>query len=447
MSFKNFALQLLVFTFLIPPAHAQEAGTPLSLDRTLHYVYRQNPTILGARYNLRATQELYPQAQAGWQPRISAEANLTSTNIETGNFSEGDGATTKGASVSIEQPLFRGFRTVAERDAAEKRIAADREALRQTEQEIFVSAAEAYMNVIRDRLLLELQHKNVALLAKERESVAARFEAGDITQTDVKQTEARYSNAVADDAIAESRLQQTEAAFEKVTGLWPSEIFVMPDNKFRFPATLDELVKTAAVQNPLLANKRNSHEAAEEDIRAAKSDFYPQLTAFANHVKEYDPQPGIVADSETSTIGLRARISLYEGGATASRVRQAKSRASQRFVEVIEAEQSVRSEIISDWRRLRAYDAEIAARELEVTAFRYSAEGVREEARLGDRTVLDTLEADQEVLDAESALVEARSARIVTAYRLAASLGLLTAEWLGVPAADPAVDITVVEAE
>lgn len=438
--------KILAFSFLFVPffaagAWAQDTGLPLTLGHALQRVYHENPTILVARYNLRATQELYPQAAAGWQPRVGAETSITSTNIETGNFSQGDGATTKGASVNIEQPLFTGFRTSAEMEAAEYRIAADTDNLRQTQQDVFMAAAEAYMGVIRDRQLVLLQRKNKDILERQLESVRARFDAGDVTQTDVKQTEARYSNAVADEAIAESTMLRSEATFEQMTGMPPNAVFVMPDITFAFPETLDELIELAARQNPAISSKRKSHEAAEEDIRSAKSNFYPQITAFANHIKEYDPQPGIVEDSETSAIGLRARISLYEGGANMSRVRQAKSRASQRFVEVIEAEQAVRADIVAFWRSYMTYGSEIDAREQGVEAARYSAEGVREEARLGDRTVFDMLEAEQNVLDAETALVRAKSDRVITAYRLAAALGMLVAERMGISDQDPAVEI------
>jgi TolC family type I secretion outer membrane protein len=441
MNRKILAFSMLFVSVFAVNAAAEEIKSPLTLERALQYVYHDNPTILAARYNLRATQELYPQAAAGWQPRLGAETSITSTNIETGNFNQGDGATTKGASVNIEQPLFTGFRTTAQMEAAEHRISADTDALRQTQQDVFVATAEAYMNVIRDRQLVMLQRKNMEILGGERESVRARFDAGDVTQTDVKQTQARYSNAMADAAIAESAMQRSEATFEQISGIAPDEVFAMPQIAFDFPQTLQELIELAARQNPALSSKRSGHEAAEEDIRAAKSDLYPQITAFANHTKEYDPQPGIVEDSETSAIGVRARISLYEGGATISRVRQAKSRASQRFVEIIEAEQAVRADIIAFWRSYMTYTAEIDAREQGVAAARYSAEGVREEARLGDRTVFDTLEAEQDVLDAETALVRAKSDRVVTAYRLAAALGMLVLD----KPEDPAVEITQVK--
>ncbi|HEU4838659.1 MAG TPA: TolC family protein [Micavibrio sp.] len=187
----------------------------------------------------------------------------------------------------------------------------------------------------------------------------------------------------------------------------------------------------AGQRNPELNRTRDEYLASKSDIGVAESEFYPRVSAFASYLKEYDPQPGIVPESEVSTIGVRARINLYEGFNTVSRAREAKFRANQKRMEIRAAETAVKSELITQWRRLQAFDAEISARELEITAAKFSADGVREEARLGERTVLDMLEAEQEVLDAQSALVKARRDRIVTSYRLAAALGLLTPESLG----------------
>lgn len=435
----GFLIFVLIYSCVPASAFAQATEGPvLTLEKTLQRVYLENPDILAARYSLEAVKELHPQAVSGWRPNVNAEASVTSTRIESGNFSTGDGATTKGASINIEQPLFRGFRTVAEIDAAKKRIAAEEETLKQTQQATFLESVEAYMNVIRDRMLLELQRRNVALLQSERESALARFEAGDITQTDVKQTEARYSNALADDAVAESKLQQSEAEFERVTGgVTAAQTMVMPVIKFSFPPSMERILKDAELNNPSILQARFDHLAAKSDIRTAKSGFYPQVTAFASHLKEYDPQPGLVDESETSTIGLRARINLYEGGNNLSRVRQARARANQRYVDTIREGRAVTGDIKGYWYRLKAYDAEIKARELEIAAAQFSRDGVREEARLGDRTVLDTLEAEQEVLDAQSALVLARRDKIVTAYRLAAGLGMLVPEQLGLNGQKP----------
>lgn len=422
---------LLATSIFAQGAFAQEPAGPLTLDETLRHVYRENPTLEASRYGLEATREQYPQAMAGWHPNVNAETSVTSTHIESGNFSAGDGATTKSASISLEQPIFRGFRTTSEVDGAERRIDAGEARLQGTAQDTFLRTVEAYMDVIRDRMLLDLQIKNAALLSREKESVAARFEAGDITQTDVKQTDARHSKAQADSAVAESSLRQSEAVFEEITGLFPPDLMEMPVIPFTFPQLADELVAMGGRQNPNMIRARNEYLASESDITVAESNFYPQVAAFASYLKDYDPQPGIVDESEVGTIGVRARVNLYEGFGNVSRAREAKFRANQRKIEIRVAETALKSDLTTQWRRLQAFDAEIAARELEITATKFSAEGVREEARLGERTVLDLLEAEQDVLDSQSALVVARRDRIVTAYRLAAALGLLVPETLG----------------
>jgi len=425
---------VLIFLFVIFGSFTAQAGSAdntLTLDETLRRVWQENPTLQAGREEFKAVQELYPQAMAGWHPNLNAETSITSTDIESGNFANGDGATTKSGSINIEQPIFRGFRTTGERDAAKRRIDSAHANQKMMEQDVFLRTVEAYVNVIRDRQLLDLQQKNKGLLTKEKEAVQARFEAGDITQTDVRQTEARYSNALADEAVAESRLKASEAEFEEVTGISPPEYMEMPVIGFVFPQTAAELVSMAGNQNPELTRSRHDHEAAQSDIKIVESGFYPQVAAFASYIKEYDPQPGIIDESETSTIGIRARINLYEGGKNISQRREAKFRTNKRLIEIREAEMAVKGDLISNWRRYQAYDAEIAARELEITAAKFSAEGVREEANMGDRTILDMLEAEQEVLDAQSNLVEAKRGRILSAYRLAAALGLLIPERLG----------------
>ncbi|PZO87725.1 MAG: type I secretion protein TolC [Micavibrio aeruginosavorus] len=429
-------LVFLTALFLSHNAFAEERA--MSLHAVLQEISRDNPTIQAARFNMKAAEEEYPQARAGWLPRASAEANLTATDIKTGNFSAGDGATTKGAVISVEQNIFRGFRTQAEMEGAKERIEASRERLKQVEQDVFSRAVRAYMDVIRARLVLSLQQKNIELLSGEKKSIRARYDAGDVTQTDIKQTEARYANALADSAIALSNLNDSETAFEELTGRMPENYMEMPSIPFQFPETAQALAALAERNNPQIARSRYEQKAAEQDIDVERSGHYPQVTAFASYAHDRDPQPGIVDKTEVGTIGVRARIALYEGGATQSRIREAKSRASQQFVEIVEARRAVVRSLVSKWKKLASYDAEISARELEVSAKRFSSEGVREEAKLGERTVQDTLEADQAVLDAEIGLVTAKHDRIVTGYELAADLGLLTSEGLGFQRKQPA---------
>ncbi len=431
---RSFRRSIFFFVMVFWAGDVLAQSNALTLQETFEQVYRDNPSLQAAREGLKATRELYPQASAGWKPNVNAEASLYSTDINSGNFTNGDGATTKSASINLEQPVFRGFRTAAEMEAAEKDIEAGRAGLWRLEQDIFLQVAQAYIDVLRDRQVLLLEQQNRDLFAREEEAVMARFDAGDVTQTDVKQTQAQHANAMAGEALAQAGLQRSEATFEELTGIIPPHSMEMPVPQFNFPQTRDELATAAATYNPQLSEIRYLHDSARSDIKSSQSTFYPQVTAFASFIKEYDPQPGIIDASDTGTVGVRARINLYEGGANIARTREAKFRANQKMIQIREAERSIKSELVTSWRRIGAYEAEISARELEVTAAKFAAEGVREEARIGERTVLDTLEAEQEVVEAERALIEAKRSHLLSSYMLAAALGRLTADSLGLSA-------------
>jgi outer membrane protein len=409
----------------------QAMAEPLSLEKTLRKVYQDNPSLEASRFGLKATHELYPQARAGWHPIISGEGSITSTDIDTGGASREDGATTKSMSVGAEQPIFRGFRTTSEIDSAKSRIKAGYDRLKQTEQDIFLRTVENYMNVIRDRMIVTLQQRNRDILAKELESLQARFDAGDVTRTDVKQAQSRLSMALAEEARAQGDLKSSNAMFEEVVGIMPPQDMVFPASKMSLPKTVQEMSVMADTQNPELWAARHDHLASVSDVEVAASDLYPHVTAFASYIKEYDPQPGTIAESETSAIGVRARILLYEGGKTRSQIREAKNRENQRYIQTIVTAKAVRSELIRNWSQYEAHSLEIKAREEAVQAARLSVEGVREEARLGERTVMDTLDAEQEMLEAEVALARAKRDQIVSSYALAASMGRLLPEHMG----------------
>ncbi len=287
------------------------------------------------------------------------------------------------------------------------------------------------MDVIRDRTLLNLRLNNERILGEELNAVRERHTAGDVTQTDVRQAEARLARARAEHVAASGQLDSSRAAFEEVVGFVPDKTLYVPGRVFVFPAAIGEMIAKAEKENPGLAASVNQHEAAVNDVDARFSDLLPQVSAFASYNKQFDPQPGVVDESETQTIGVRAKIPLYEAGAVRSRVREAKSIASQRYQEVSERRRLIRQDIMSNWKTLESARAEIAARIAEVDAARAALEGVREEAKMGERTVLDVLDADQDVLGAEAALARAHRDKVVASYALAGALGWLLPEKMG----------------
>jgi outer membrane protein TolC len=199
------------------------------------------------------------------------------------------------------------------------------------------------------------------------------------------------------------------------------------------PATLDASVAMAEEQNPAVVASQHRHKASKADIDGVFGELLPFISSFVSWDREYDPQPGGTDETTTTALGITASIPFYQGGAIRSRVRQAKYTANQQMITIQESVRQARQEAVANWESLQAARSEITAREEQVTAAKVAREGVYQEAELGSRTILDTLDADQEYLDAQVALVTARRNETVATFFLAATLGLLTPQTLGFP--------------
>ncbi|AEP09480.1 TolC family outer membrane protein [Micavibrio aeruginosavorus] len=401
-----------------------------TLGAVLRWAYDNNPTIRAARQELYATQENLPQAQAGWKPTASANANVTKTWLD--GTGDPDGSTEKGIGAEVQQPLYRGGRTVASTDSAENLILAQRAFLKATEQDVMISVITAYMNVLRDQALYDLSVNNREVIARQLEASRARFDVGDVTRTDVSQSEARLAQAEAGVTNAIGQLRSSLAVYEQVVGM-PAGRLVYPKVKVSIPASRDAAVSQAETDNPSVVAAEFLRNAAEHDIDRVFGELLPEVGLFAQWNQAWDPSPGLYDDSSDTAIGVRATIPLYEAGATRSRVRQAKHTESQRLLQISEARRLARQQAVSSWEDLAAARAEITSREAQVVATRVARDGVKQEAELGTRTILDALDADQEYLDAQTALVTAQRDEVVAQYFLASTVGTLTPDSLGFP--------------
>jgi outer membrane protein len=418
-----FFLGFMTWSVNVAPAFAGTNYT--NLTDVLQHVYRHNPTLLAAREELEETMELYPQAQAGWLPTIEAEASIFTTEIESSNFSSGDGATTKDMTLSLNQPIWRGGRTFAETAQAQKLIEAGHFLLRQAEQDILLATAVSYSDVLRDREILELLIQNERLLMDELDATQERLSLGDVTKTDLYQVKSRLSRAQTDVVSARNDLAISEAEFQAIAGFaLPDKIYVSYVD-FAFPAGLDKTIQMADSKNPSIQIARLQESAAQYGAKAVFRELLPQLSAFASVNRQYDPQPGIVDHSETETVGLRATLALYQGGATRSRVREAKSVAKRRAHLIEQARRSVIEDVTSNWKSWHAAKAETENRKVEIEAAEMALKGVREESQLGQRTVLDILDAEQEIIEAKVALSRARRNEATSQFQLAETLGML----------------------
>lgn len=413
-----------LFPFSINPAFCNPYESALTLQDALNHAAQTNPSVLAARQELMEVEELYPQARAGWLPSLSAEASLYATDIESSNFSQGDGATTKDYTLSVDQPIFRGGRTFADTARAKYLIQAGEATLQQSEQNLYLRTINAYMNLLRDAEIYMLRKNNKESLDKELHATQERYDLGDTTITDVHQARQRFQRAKAESVRAMGAYKSSQAVFEEETGLSPSAL-TRPDPTFTFSGTLDGLITMAEDNHPSIWIAKYRQLAAEEDVNSIFRELFPQISAFASYNKQYDPQPGIVADSETSTIGLRATLALYQGGATRSRVRESKYAAKRLEYEIQDVTRNIRQDVRSDWNDYLAASQELASRKAEIQSARLALDGVREEARMGQRTTLDILDAERELTEAKILLAQAMRNEIVAEYTLAARVGLL----------------------
>lgn len=439
-------LLLLSATFFMFPhyAHAQDAEIVLKQETTatdvrpaasnqplldaLRTAYISNPTLRAARAEMRATAELLPQAQSGWMPQSNVTSTVTKADIDPG--STGDGTTSKELELSVTQPLYRGGRTVAGIGSAQHRILAQGAILNAVEQRLLYDVSAAYTDVVRDQALVDLSESNIAVVSRQLDASNQRFEVGEVTRTDVAQSQARNARAQANSTTAMGNLKSSLATYEQLVGTQATKL--PPTNiEFVFPKTLDEAIALGEKNSPVAVASDYLHQSAEKDVGTVFGELLPELGLAASIDKTWDPQPGLTSDSTVKSLSLIATIPLYEGGYTRSRVRQAKYTANQRLIEIMETQREVRQNVISSWETLAAARGEIKSRKAQVEASRVAQDGVRQEAGLGTRTILDALDADQEYLDAQVALVSAQRDEIVASFALARALGILTPETLG----------------
>ncbi len=412
-----------------------ESERSMDLKDILRESYQKNPSILAARASLKAVMKNKGIAQSGYLPKVDVNGSVTYSDqeVEGGggtnqNFSNGGGTTTaKSAGVELDQPLFRGGTTFAELRRADELINAARADLRSVERQILFLTAQAYMDVLRDEALVKLNENNKKLVARQLKATRDRYDVGDLTRTDVSQSEFRLARADADLTTAKGNLRVSRARFEQLVGFQP-EGLKLPKIDFDLPKDVELAAQIAEKNNPDVHGAMFTHNAALEQISSVRGELLPQISLRGDATKTFDPQPGFYDEAREQSIGVVASMPLYEGGAIRSRVKQAREIANQRLIEINEAERSAREESTAAFENLAAAVAEIQSREVQVESAEIAQNGVRQEAELGDRTILDALDADQEVLDAQTSFINAKRNEIVAQFALASALGLLNAE-------------------
>ncbi len=440
MMLKSFKSLLISSVALAALSTSVQAET---LDEALGLAYQNNPTLLAARAALRATDENVAIALSGWRPSLSLNGNVARTRSETNIISGASSGAVFGSGTTLRtqetvaaqfrQPLFRGLKTTAGTDQAKAQVMAQRARLQSSEAQVLFDAAQAYLDVLRDQAVVELQRNNVQVLTRQFEATTDRFNVGEITKTDVAQAQARLEGSKASLIQAESDLARSRASYENSVGKAP-EALVSPTAAKGLPISVEEAVDASIKANPAYLAADFTAQAAQNGIDVSRGDLLPSADLEANYQKGWDT----VANKSTA-ITAQARavltVPIYQQGAEYARLRQAKHTAGQRRLEADQARLDARENATAAYKAYEAATASIVSLKSQIEASKIALEGVQREAEVGSRTVLDVLDAEQELLNARVNLVRAERTQVVASYQLLSTTGRLTAESIGLKVA------------
>jgi outer membrane protein len=421
------------------------AGTASAdtLRDALVSAYKTNPTLTAQRQTLEASDAEVAIAKAAGRPQVSATVGVNRYVTQTGIYrGTGKGPVLNGG-VQLSVPLFNGGSVRNNVKAAEARVEAGRATLTAVEGDVFTNAVAAYMDVIRDRAIVELNQNNVKVLTTNLEATRDRFQIGDLTRTDVAQSEARLQLGYAQLATAQGNATASEATYRQQIGHPPGDLAPPPPLP-PLPATADEAVRIALAGNPDLLAISRQEVASGYDVNVAKASRLPSLSA--NVSEDYaanlagNTGQGVPNTGTQTGIGFGVNLPIFQGGLPAARIRQAQAQQGQLREQVVGTERAVIQQSRAAFANYQAAQEAIQAQTVAVQANQLALEGNRAEQSVGTRTIIEVLNAEQDLLNSQVALVTAKRDAYVAGFQLLNAMGQAQAQDLGLdggPLYDP----------
>jgi outer membrane protein len=434
------ALAFATAVHLVPQAASAE-----TLAGAMAKAYENNPDLNAARAALRAIDENVTIAKAGMRPRVTgvAEADASRTDLDVGRAnligqhtgSRRTEVITSSYGITISQQIFDGFQTLYRVRAAEANVLANRESLRAQEISILLAAVESYANIARDQTVVSIRKQNIAFLKEQVKAANARLNVGEGTRTDVSLAEAELAAANALLTAAVSSLKQSEAAYVQIVGETPKGIKQPSSAKKAMPRSLDNAVATGMQENPNILAAMRGADAAGFNVKEAEGAMLPGVSLQGSVYKSVNTEDG-PQDNLRGAVSARLTVPIYQGGAEYGQIRQAKERLGESQLLVDSARMEVQRTIASAHAQYEAATASIAAIRVQISAANEALNGVIEERNVGQRTTLDVLNAQQNVLDAQEDLAAVQRNAVVASYSLLAATGSLTVRSQGLDVAE-----------
>lgn len=447
---RSGGLGLIAFAGFLVVAGPVSAQT---LTQALADTYNTNPQLLAQRALLRATDEGVPQALANWRPTVSFTGQVGGTravvtspstglariNPFTGADIGSTGLSTystffqNNLNVQATQQIYSGGRTTAQTSQAINNVQATRAQTLAVETSVFQAVAQAYLDVVRDQALLQVNRNNVAVLRKQLEATQDRFRVGEVTRTDVAQAEASLAQAVGQLVTAEGNLETSRAEYVRAVGHPPGTL-MLPRERPTLPATAEEASSLAAGNNFNVISANFAELAARDNIDFVRGQLLPQISLVGTLSRLLSPTINTRSSlQESAAIAAQMTMPLYEGGAIYSQTRQAQQTVGQRRSQVDDARRAAVQSATQNWSILQAARASISSFASAVRAAQIALEGTQQEALVGTRTVLDVLIQNQTLLTTQSQLVTAEHDAALAEFNVAAATGRLIAAELKLP--------------
>ncbi len=415
---------------LVAPARAE------SMSSALSRAYRVNPDLNQERAGVRAQDENIPRATAAYRPTVSGTGQYgynyvseVGTGVVFGVPGTKFRASTEPGTfgLTLTETVFNGNRNYNGVRQAESNVFGARENLRNTEQNVLQNGATAYMNVLRDTAILELRKNNIIVLEEQLRQTRDRFNVGEVTRTDVAQAASSLASARSDYFTAQANLETSIANYHQVIGVDPVRLEPARSVESLLPRTLPAAIDVALAEHPGVQAALHAVDAAALQVKLVEGELYPTVTVngSVNQNYNYEGAPGFRLFNG-SVMG-QVTVPIYTGGEVDARARQSKELLAQAQLNADLQRDSVRASVVSNWGLLETAKAVIKSDEAAVKSAEIALEGVREEAKVGQRTTLDVLNAQQTLLNARVSLVSAQRDRVVASYATLAAVGELAA--------------------
>jgi outer membrane protein len=422
-----------------------------TIEAALVRAYQNNPQLNAQRAQVRSTDENVPQALSGYRPKVAVTASAGYQYTDSNTTSGGSQNTIvrtefhgtnppRSAGLTVSQTLYNGQQTANKTRAAESQVSGAREGLRVLEQNVLLSAATIYMDYLRDSAIVEVQKSNVRVLEQTLKQTRDRFNVGEVTRTDVAQSEAQLAAGNTQLLAAQATLTTTRANFRRIIGNEPDALAPgSPVDRF-LPGTLSGAVELSLIENPNVTASMFGIDVNYLQVKINEGALLPTVSLQASVQQSYEQTLTVFRSFGASAVA-QVSVPVYQGGGEYSLIRQSKENLAQQRLVLEQTRDQTRANTVTAWGQLVAGKAQVASAQAQVTASEIALNGVREEAKAGQRTTLDVLNAQQALVNARVALVTAQHDRVVASYAVLNSVGRLSPQVLNLPTTvyDPSV--------